>query len=87
MSLGPTHAECKNCHQPHRFAVPTCTSCHGDMGARGLHAVAKHGANCNACHDPHLKTMPTREQCLTCHTDKRAHEPNAKDCYTCHLFR
>ena len=27
---GPRHSECKNCHQPHRFAIPTCTSCHTD---------------------------------------------------------
>jgi hypothetical protein len=84
---GPTHSDCKSCHQPHKFAVPTCASCHKDMGGRGLHAAPHHAASCSSCHDPHVKSLPTRQQCLACHTDKRAHEPNAKACFTCHLFR
>lgn len=84
---GPVHSDCKNCHQPHKFAVPTCTSCHNDMGSHGLHAATKHAASCTSCHDPHVEAKPTREQCLACHTDKRGHEPNAKVCFTCHLFQ
>jgi len=84
---GPVHAECKNCHQPHQFAEPTCASCHKDMSAKGLHAVPQHVASCKTCHDPHVKSLPKREQCLTCHTNKQDHEPNAPSCYTCHLFK
>ncbi len=84
---GPTHSECRNCHQPHRFGIPSCTSCHADMGAKGLHAVAKHASSCTSCHDPHVEALPTRDQCIACHTDKRGHEPNAKTCFACHLFR
>ncbi len=84
---GPTHSECKNCHQPHRFAIPTCTSCHTDIATKGLHNVAKHAATCNACHDPHVKSEPTREQCLSCHTNRRDHQPNAQKCQACHMFR
>jgi hypothetical protein len=84
---GPKHQVCQSCHQPHRFAVPSCTSCHADMGGKGLHAAPKHAASCTSCHDPHVEAKPTRDQCLACHTDKRAHEPNAKECFTCHLFR
>ena len=84
---GPVHSDCKNCHQQHKFAVPTCTSCHSSMSQKGLHAVDKHAANCNACHDPHVKAEPTRAQCLTCHTDRVKHEPNAQKCQACHMFK
>jgi Cytochrome c3 len=84
---GPIHSECKNCHQTHRFAKPTCTSCHTDIASKGLHSVAKHAANCSACHDPHVKSVPTPPQCLSCHTDRRAHEPNAQACQACHTFK
>jgi hypothetical protein len=83
---GPTHATCKNCHQPHRFAVPTCVSCHKDMGDKGLHAIPQHAANCAKCHDPHTKASPSPPQCLSCHTNRRNHEPNAKQCQACHMF-
>jgi len=84
---GPTHAECKNCHEPHRFALPTCASCHKDIGTKGLHAVQQHVANCNACHDPHVKAPPSRQQCLACHTNRKDHEPAAQVCSTCHIFK
>ena len=84
---GPTHAVCKNCHEPHRFAVPTCASCHKDVGAKGLHAVPKHTANCASCHDPHVKSVPSPAQCLACHTTRRNHEPTATACQACHPFK
>lgn len=84
---GPTHSDCKNCHKPHEFGLPACTSCHTDMGSKGLHAVAKHAADCTKCHDPHVKATPTRQQCLACHTDRQNHQPDAASCYTCHLFK
>jgi hypothetical protein len=84
---GPTHSTCKNCHQSHEFAVPTCVSCHKDIMAEGLHAAPHHAANCNACHDPHVKSVPTKQQCLACHTDKKNHQPDATICNTCHLFK
>ena len=84
---GPTHSDCKNCHEPHKFAVPTCTSCHKDIASKGLHAIAQHAANCNACHDPHVKSAPTPAQCLSCHTNRANHEPNAEKCQACHTFK
>jgi predicted CXXCH cytochrome family protein len=83
---GPKHSECKNCHEPHRFAVPSCTSCHKEIAAKGLHATPQHFANCNKCHDPHVKSSPAPEQCLACHTKRRGHEPNAQVCQACHMF-
>jgi hypothetical protein len=84
---GPTHSDCKNCHKAHDFAVPSCTSCHKDMGSKGLHAAQPHAANCTKCHDPHVKATPTRQQCLACHTNRVNHEPTAATCNTCHIFK
>ena len=84
---GPTHQDCKNCHQPHRFAVPACTSCHSTIQSEGLHSIAKHAADCTSCHDPHVKSQPTRAQCLKCHQDRVNHEPNAVQCQACHMFK
>ncbi len=84
---GPVHSDCKNCHKPHEFGLPACTSCHTDMGSKGLHAVQKHAADCTKCHDPHVKATPTRQQCLACHTDRVNHEPAAVTCNTCHIFK
>lgn len=84
---GKTHSECKNCHQTHKFAVPTCASCHKDISTKGLHAVEKHAAACNKCHDPHVKSEPDRAQCLACHTNRAAHQPDAKKCQACHVFK
>jgi hypothetical protein len=84
---GKTHSECKNCHQTHKFAVPTCLSCHKDMSTKGLHAVEKHAAACNKCHDPHVKSEPERAQCLACHANRAAHQPDAKKCQACHVFK
>jgi hypothetical protein len=85
--LGPTHSDCKSCHQQHRFAVPTCTTCHKDMDGKGLHAVQQHAADCTKCHDPHVRAAPTRDKCLACHTNRQNHEPGAKQCNTCHIFK
>jgi hypothetical protein len=84
---GPTHSQCQNCHKPHRFAVPTCVSCHNDMAPKGLHGAPKHSVSCTSCHDPHVKSEPKPEQCLACHTERRGHEPEAKRCQACHLFK
>jgi len=84
---GPIHSECKNCHQEHRFAIPTCTTCHTNMAAKGLHASPKHAVSCTSCHDAHTKSEPSPAQCRACHTDRASHEPNAKRCQACHLFQ
>jgi hypothetical protein len=84
---GPTHSECKNCHQQHKFAIPACTSCHQDMPSKGIHASPTHLGSCTSCHDPHVKSLPSPPQCLKCHTDRRNHEPNAERCQACHTFR
>jgi len=84
---GPTHSSCNNCHKPHRFGIPQCTTCHTDMQSKGLHSVGKHAASCTSCHDPHVKGDPVRAQCLKCHTDRVNHEPNAVRCQACHMFR
>src|SRR6185369_15621717 len=59
---GPTHSECKNCHTAHRFEPPACTSCHKDMGDKGLHAVPRHAEACASCHNAHVKGETTRTQ-------------------------
>jgi hypothetical protein len=84
---GKTHSQCKSCHEPHKFAVPACTTCHAEQVKKGLHTSPKHAASCKSCHDPHVKAEPTRDQCLACHTDKRAHQPDAKKCQACHVFK
>jgi hypothetical protein len=84
---GPTHSQCKNCHQTHRFAIPSCTSCHRDMPSKGLHSVPQHAASCKACHDPHVASVPRPAQCLACHTDRKNHEPTAEKCQGCHTFK
>lgn len=84
---GPVHSDCKNCHQPHKFEVPSCTSCHATAKEKALHAVKGHADKCDACHDPHQKSEPSRAQCLSCHTNKQNHEPEAQKCQACHPFR
>lgn len=84
---GPVHAECKNCHQPHKFEVPSCATCHASVKQKSLHAAKGHSDKCNACHDPHVKSEPSRAQCLSCHTNKQKHEPEAQKCQACHPFR
>ena len=84
---GPVHSSCQNCHKPHQFGVPTCTSCHTDITTKGLHSTVKHAASCTSCHDPHVKSEPLRAQCLKCHTDRVNHEPNAVKCQSCHMFK
>jgi hypothetical protein len=86
-ALGPKHSDCKNCHQPHKFAVPTCVSCHQGIQEKGAHGVKEHAAKCNACHDPHQKQSPARAQCLACHTNKQSHQPEAQRCQACHPFQ
>ncbi len=85
-SRGPKHSECKNCHQPHRFAVPACTTCHKAMQDKGAHGIKEHAAKCNACHNPHTSDAPVRAQCLACHTNKQSHQPEAQRCQACHPF-
>jgi hypothetical protein len=84
-SRGPKHSDCKSCHTPHRYASPTCASCH-DMSKRGLHSGKQH-SKCNDCHDTHAKSEFKREQCIKCHANMRDHQPTATQCQGCHVFK
>lgn len=80
------HNQCPECHKPHAYKPPACTSCHATEASKGSHLVKGH-AECTKCHDAHAATKPTRTQCLACHDDKAAHEPKAPVCYGCHTFK
>lgn len=80
------HNQCPECHKPHAYKPPACTSCHAEEASKGSHLVKGH-AECTKCHDAHAATKPTRTQCLACHEDKATHEPKAPVCYGCHTFK
>ncbi|MGK5084383.1 cytochrome c3 family protein [Bdellovibrionota bacterium FG-1] len=84
---GPVHSNCNNCHQPHRFSVPKCMTCHTGMDEKGAHGVPEHLNNCKACHNPHTVASPTRANCVGCHVNKRNHQPQAFRCQACHPFQ
>lgn len=92
------HRDCASCHggEKHgvlRAAPPnTCGDCHRDIGTKGLHAVAEHGA-CLDCHTPHDVQIGGRAACVACHEKPDAikdHPKEAKgaaECKGCHVFR
>jgi hypothetical protein len=80
------HNQCNNCHKPHKFTPPECTTCHADIPSKAAHAVKQHQP-CTKCHDAHEASLPGRAQCLSCHTDRADHQPTAQRCQGCHLFK
>lgn len=79
--------DCWSCHKPHAQDKPvTCSSCHKDAGATGLHKQAAH-QNCTSCHKLHKWTINDRATCLTCHTNKQNHMVGVPSCVTCHDFK
>jgi len=82
---GTTHRQCQNCHaNPGRSPTP-CLSCHSAIPRSLLHGQAEH-RNCSACHATHGRSMPRRQDCVRCHTDKADHFADAPNCYQCHEF-
>lgn len=80
------HGKCNDCHKPHKFAPPVCTTCHKDIPSKAAHAVKEH-AQCTKCHDHHTASFPGRNECLSCHKDRTNHEPQATRCQACHPFK
>lgn len=83
---GKAHERCADCHKPHRFAVPSCNTCHAGEIKKAGHAVKGH-ADCSNCHTTHLADLPDRARCLSCHKDMTQHQTAAKLCQACHPFK
>ncbi len=81
-----THRTCSNCHRPHAFRPPACSSCHAANSLKAGHRIAEH-VDCRQCHSTHEASKPKRAQCLTCHRDRADHHPEAPRCVACHAFR
>jgi hypothetical protein len=83
---GQVHADCSNCHKPHKFTAPKCNSCHAAATAKAGHATKGHD-NCADCHSTHQATLPGRAQCMSCHKNMTQHHPTAQRCQACHPFK
>lgn len=85
-NAGVVHANCSNCHKPHRFTPPNCSSCHKNETSKAGHTVKGH-QKCGDCHSTHQATLPERAQCLRCHNDMAQHQAGAGRCQACHPFK
>jgi hypothetical protein len=84
----PMQFDCGVCHKPHaedgKGAVASCSGCHTDIGASGLHGKPDH-SDCRKCHAPHV-WRATRKGCQACHPGAEAHA-ESKGCTACHGFK
>lgn len=78
--------DCASCHAEHHTPDAACASCHTDADVP-VHTNAVHaGCAGGGCHGDAvvLALQPTRNVCMTCHTDLATHRPG-RECTTCHV--